>query len=129
VGLGWRTFEETGMSEAILDRRANGAVLVGISAGAIQLGHGAFDLVPRVIDVHDESAGWETLSTTIESLRGAAVGLGIPSGGGVVVHPDGTIEPVRRPAHEFRFDGTRVIHSLLPNVGHHGDEVFIRLAE
>ena len=24
-----------------------------------------------------------------------------------------TIEPLRRPAHEFRFEGTRVTHSLL----------------
>jgi hypothetical protein len=43
----------------------------------------------------------------------AATGLRIPSGGGVIVHTDTTIEPLRRPAHEFRFEGTRVRHSLL----------------
>ncbi|MFZ3319180.1 MAG: peptidase, partial [Mycobacterium sp.] len=42
-----------------------------------------------------------------------ATGLGIPSGGGVIVHADTTIEPLRRPAHEFRFEGTRLTHSLL----------------
>jgi cyanophycinase len=46
-------------------------------------------------------------------LEGAATGLGIPSGGGVIVYADTTIEPMRRPAHEFRFEGTRVTHSLL----------------
>lgn len=128
VRRGWNTFEKTGMKDVILDRYAQGAVLVGVSAGAVQLGRygiveakraGAtelldvFNLVPVVIDTHDERAEWARLSRTIRSLEGAATGLGIPSGGGVVVHPDSTIEPLRRPAHEFRFDGTGVIHALL----------------
>ena len=46
-------------------------------------------------------------------LQGAATGLGIPAGGGVIVHPDNTFEPLRRPAHEFRFDGTQVTRSQL----------------
>jgi cyanophycinase len=128
VRLGWNTFATTGMKDAVLDRYAQGAVLVGISAGAVQLGsHGiveipesrttglidVFRLVPAVIDTHDERAEWARLSRTIHSLEGAATGLGIPSGGGVIVHADTTIKPLRRPAHEFRFEGTRVIHSLL----------------
>lgn len=132
VRLGWNTFERTGMKEAILGRYAQGAVLVGISAGAVQLGRygfvgtpeapgselfDVFNLVPMVVDVHDERAEWARLSRTIHLLQGAAAGLGIPSGGGVVVHADGAIEPVGRPAHQFRFDGTRVVHSLLPEVG------------
>ncbi|MBS4730305.1 Type 1 glutamine amidotransferase-like domain-containing protein [Mycobacterium sp. SM1] len=128
VRLGWDTFEKTGMKEAILDRYAQGAVLVGISAGAVQLGRygilgtpgspttellDVFKLVPMVIDTHDERAEWARLSHTIHRLKGAATGLGIPSGGGVIVHPDTTIEPLRRPAHEFRFEGTVVTHALL----------------
>lgn len=129
VRLGWKTFEETGMKEAVLSRYAEGAVLVGISAGAVQLGRygivetpeslgtdvfDVFDLVPMVIDVHDERADWARLSRTIQVLEGAATGLGIPSGGGVVVHADATVEPLRRPAHTFVFDGTGVVRSLLP---------------
>ena len=72
-----------------------------------------FKLVPVVIDTHDERAEWARLSRTIRLLGGAATGLGIPSGGGVIAHADTTIEPLRRPAHEFRFDGTHVMHSLL----------------
>jgi cyanophycinase-like exopeptidase len=128
VRLGWRTFETTGMKNAVLDRYAQGAVLVGISAGAVQLGSygiveipesrateliDVFRLVPVVIDTHDERAEWARLSRTIHLLEGAATGLGIPSGGGVIVYTDTTIKPLRRPAHEFRFEGTRVTHSLL----------------
>ena len=128
VSLGWNTFEKTGMKDVILGRYAQGAVLVGISAGAVQLGRygivetpespatellDVFKLVPMVIDAHDERADWTRLSRTIQTLRGAATGLGIPSGGGVIVHPDATIEPLRRAAHEFRFEGARVTHSLL----------------
>ena len=128
VRLGWKTFERTGMKEVILDRYAQGAVLVGVSAGAVQLGRygivetpqspavellDVFQLVPSVIDTHDERAEWARLSRAIQSLEGAATGLGIPSGGGVIVHADTSIEPLRRPAHEFRFEGTCVAHSLL----------------
>jgi cyanophycinase-like exopeptidase len=128
VRLGWTTFEKTGMTDVILGRYAQGAVLMGISAGAVQLGcYGivekpecpatelldVFKLVPMVIDTHDERAEWARLSRTIHLLQGAATGLGIPSGGGVIMHADTTIEAVRRPAHEFRFEGARVTHSLL----------------
>jgi cyanophycinase len=128
VRLGWNTFEKTGMKDVILDRYAQGAVLVGVSAGAVQLGRygivetpespttellDVFKLVPVIIDTHDERAEWARLSRTIHSLKGAATGLGIPSGGGVIVHADTTIEPLRRPAHEFRFEDARLMHSLL----------------
>ena len=117
VRLGWNTFEKTGMKDVILDRYTQGAVLVGISAGAVQLGRygmvetpespatellDVFGLVPVVIDTHDERAEWTRLTRAIHSLQGAATGLGIPSGGGVIVHADTTIEPLRRPAHRWR---------------------------
>lgn len=127
VRVGWDAFERTGMKEVILARYARGAVLVGISAGAVQLGRQAiveargsgselldvFNLVHAVVDVHDERNDWGRLSSTIHLLEGSAIGLGIPTGGGVAVHPDGEIEPLRQPAHEFLFDGSRLTHSLL----------------
>ncbi|BCZ23822.1 Type 1 glutamine amidotransferase-like domain-containing protein [Mycobacterium senriense] len=129
VRRGWNTFEKTGMKNVILDRHAKGAVLMGISAGAVQLGHcgivealGAeetelldmFDLVPLVIDAHDERAEWGRLSRAIQTLGGSVTGLGIPTGGGVIAHPDGTIEALRHPAHRLTFEGAGVTHSLLP---------------
>lgn len=134
VRLGWNTFEATGMKDVILDRHAHGAVLVGVSAGAVQLGRygiieapesaapgllDVFGLVPRVIDAHDERGSWARLSHAIRLLHGSTTGLGIPSGGGVVVHADGTIEPLRHPAHEFRYDGTGVVHTVLPAADGH----------
>jgi cyanophycinase len=128
VRLGWNTFENTGMKDVILRRYAEEAVLVGISAGAVQLGRygiveapdspkpkllDVFNLAPAVVDTHEERSDWTRLSRAIQALGGTATGLGIPSGGGVIVHADATIEPLRQPAHEFRFDGTRVTHSLL----------------
>ncbi|MEB4211375.1 Type 1 glutamine amidotransferase-like domain-containing protein [Mycobacterium sp. 94-17] len=124
VRLGWETFEKTGMKDVIAGRYAKGAVLVGVSAGAIQLGRygvdengellGVFDLVPLVIDAHDERAEWTGLSGAMQMLEGSVMGLGIPSGAGVIMHSDNSIEPLRRPAHQFVFDGNRVVHSVLP---------------
>ena len=128
VQLGWNTFEKTGMKELILERYAQGATLVGISAGAVQLGRqtvfnteesaslqliDVFNLVPAIIDVHDEQHEWARLSRTIHMLEGTVSGIGIPTGGGIVAHPDGTLEALRRPADEFSWNGTRVKQSIL----------------
>ncbi|OBI80279.1 Type 1 glutamine amidotransferase-like domain-containing protein [Mycobacterium sp. E740] len=128
VRRGWNTFEETGMKDVILQRYAQGAILVGISAGAVQCGlYGivdepdssatslldVFKLAPVVIDTHDERAGWTRLTRAVAQLEGMASGLGIPAGGGIVVHADATIEPLRYPVHEFRFEDARVTQSLL----------------
>jgi hypothetical protein len=128
VHLGWSTFEKTGMKDRILGRYGAGAVLIGVSAGAVQLGRHAildqgdssalelvnmFNIVPAIVDVHDEQRDWTRLSNTVRMLEGTSTGLGIPTGGGIVFHSDGTAEPLRHPVHEFSCVGTRVEHSLL----------------
>jgi cyanophycinase len=128
VYRGWSTFEKTGMKQLILERYNHGAVLVGVSAGAVQLGRRAlidtespqtlqlidvFNLVPAIIDVHDEGRDWGRLSRTVHMLDGEITGLGIPTGGGIVAHADGTLEAVRRPVDEFSWDGARLKQSLL----------------
>jgi hypothetical protein len=40
-------------------------------------------------------------------------GLGIPAGGGLVYHPDGVVEPVRRPIHELVVQDDGLHRSLL----------------
>jgi cyanophycinase len=131
VRLGWDIFQRTGIKDVLLARYAQGAALIGVSAGAVQLGrHALFEdsqssstqlidmlnLAPAVVDAHDERGEWARLSHAVHLMEGIVTGLGIPSGGGVVVHPDTTFEPLRHPLHEFTFDGTRVTHSLLwPN--------------
>jgi cyanophycinase len=111
---GWKIFVETGLRDEIIDRYQSGAVLIGISAGAVQLGSHAiverdessrelietFNLVPAIVDVHDEQRDWAHLASTVALLEGAASGIGIPKGGGAIFHPDGSLEAVRRPLHE-----------------------------
>lgn len=132
VRLGWKTFGITGMKDVILDRYAKGAVLMGVSAGAVQLGRygivetpdtertellDVFDLVPLVIDAHDERAEWARLTRAIQSPQISVAGLGIPTGGGVIAHLDGTIEALRRPAHRLTFDSARGLQSeLIPPI-------------
>jgi cyanophycinase len=128
VQRGWDTFQTTGMKQEILARYARGAVLVGVSAGAVQLGRhtiaetqnssalellDVFNLVPAIIDVHDEHREWARLSRTVHTLEGEITGLGIPTGGGLMVHPDGSFEALRRPVDEFSWDGSQIKHSIL----------------
>lgn len=128
VQLGWDTFEKTGMKEEILARHAQGAALVGVSAGAVQLGRHAIldkgestaqelidvlNLVHVLVDVHDERREWARLASTVRMLEGTVTGLGIPSGGGIAFEPDGTAQALRHATHEFSWSGDRLVHSLL----------------
>jgi hypothetical protein len=72
-----------------------------------------FGLAPALIDVHDEQHEWARLSSIVHMLEGDTTGLGIPSGGGLLVHPDGTFEALRRPVDEFSWDGSKIKHSIL----------------
>jgi hypothetical protein len=118
VARGLAAFHENGLAERILARFAAGAVLVGVSAGAVQLGQRlrdaerAFRLAPVVVSVHDEPE-WTALSEAVVALEGAARGVGIPSGGGAVVHPDLSIEPVRKALVEISLVEGEVRRALL----------------
>jgi hypothetical protein len=128
VERGWDVFVESGMREFIVRRYYEGAVLIGISAGAAQLGLYApaervtsptelvstFQLVPFVVDAHDEGRGWGRLRRMVRLLGGAAKGIGIPAGGGLIYHPDGGVEAVRRPLLELSFEGGAINESSLP---------------
>jgi len=127
VEAGWNAFQRTGVAEQIKIRRRNGAVIIGVSAGAVQCGsHAAMwgesdsgklvemlGLVPFIVDAHDEKAQWQKLSGTIRLMEGVATGVGIPSGGGLAVHADGTLEPIRRAVEHFEFVGGKFRHAML----------------
>ncbi|HEX8148808.1 MAG TPA: Type 1 glutamine amidotransferase-like domain-containing protein [Pyrinomonadaceae bacterium] len=127
VERGWGVFVETGMREFVVRRYYEGAVLMGVSAGAAQLGLyglpesgastagllGTFGLLPFVIDAHDEGRGWGGLRRAVRLLGGAAKGIGIPTGGGLIYYPDGRVEAVRRPLHELSAEGGEVRDALL----------------
>jgi peptidase E len=123
VERGWDVFELTGLRDAVTQRYYGGALLIGVSAGAVQLGmkgwneeekiFDTFRLVPFVIDVHDEPS-WARLSQIVPLAGEHARGFGIPTGGGALYHPDHSVEPVRHPLVEMsRTEEEGVRQSLL----------------
>ncbi|MCH9650986.1 MAG: Type 1 glutamine amidotransferase-like domain-containing protein [Deltaproteobacteria bacterium] len=124
--LGWKSFLRNGLHQKIPERYYSGALLTGVSAGAMQLGlHGieeageqpgglfeTFKLVPYLIDVHSEPS-WRRLRAAMPQAGEHLCGLGIPSGGGALVHPDLSVEPIRHPLTEVRFANDRVSQALI----------------
>lgn len=130
VEKGWNVFNEVGLKELVIKRHHEGSLLMGVSAGAVQLGLYAlveaegtfnrlidtFKLVPFLIGAHEERQGWRGIKEAVRLLDGAATGLGIPAGGGFAYHPDRSIAAIRRPIHEFSVRDGVISHSLLaPN--------------
>jgi cyanophycinase len=127
VGAGLRVLRETGMDDDIDERRREGAVLVGVSAGAVHLGAmgwlgdepaegelvGTLGIVPFSVDAHDEANGWRRLRQLVARSLPGTFGIGVPTGGGIIHHPDGTVEPVGRSAVELRLEDDHVVESIL----------------
>jgi len=127
VGAGLRVLRETRMDDDLDERHREGAVLVGVSAGAAHLGAmawlgdepadgelvGALGIVPFSVDAHDEAGGWRRLRQLVARSLPGSVGIGVPFGGGIIHHPDGTVEPVARTAVEFRLVDDRIVESIL----------------
>jgi hypothetical protein len=123
---GWKAIQKTELQQRIVDCYHNGAVLVGISAGAIQLGlrgwkmtkkvprdiFETFQVVPAVVDVHDTS-DWHFLRRVIKHLGETNRGYGIPAGGGAVYHPDWSFEAVRHHLVEFFYKDGEIKRSLV----------------
>ncbi len=129
VRRGWDAFDANDLGAKIFARYYAGALLVGISAGAIQLGlkgldegsdrmFDTFRVVPFVIDAHAEP-DWPTLHRVVPRAGEHVKGIGIPTGGGLVYHPDYSLEPIRHPATEVYVnpEGKLVQTLLLPGEG------------
>ena len=107
VEAGWRVFLANGLREHIVRRYSDGASLIGVSAGAVQLGLGGlaadgslietFKLVPFIIGAHEESDDWKTTTELLRLSGPGTTAIGLPTGGGAIYHPDHTIEPLRHP--------------------------------
>jgi peptidase E len=126
VEQGWNAFNSSGLKETIYRRYYEGALLIGTSAGAMQLGMfgmveeepvnkliDTFKLVPFIISAHDERHEWKSLRETIQLLNGSAKGIGISSGGGMIYYSDQSIEAIRHPLNEFSMRDGVIKHSLL----------------
>jgi hypothetical protein len=101
VEVGWQTFLTNGLDRHIVRRYFEGATLIGISAGAVQLGLGYLKLVPFIIGAHEESTNWKTTKELLKLAATTTRAIGLPTGGGAIYHPDRTLEPLRHPLVEI----------------------------
>lgn len=125
VERGWRAFEENGLKELIQRKRYDGTVLVGVSAGGVQLGLGAlsdtpqpkkldmFGFAPFYVGAHEEQDDWWNLRALVNLSRSDVRGIGIPAGGGLIYSPDGTLEPIGRPLVELMKEEDKVTERLI----------------
>ncbi len=125
VEVGWRSFEKNGFKELIQRRWSEGALLIGVSAGAVQLGRGGltedgselvstFGFLPFYVGVHEERSNWASLQKVLTFIPDKLRGIGIPSGGGIV-YRDGELTPVCKPIVEiFVDDGKTFEDSIYP---------------
>jgi cyanophycinase len=127
VERGWNAFKETEMANTVIRRRYEGAVVMGVSAGAVQLGmlgwsekeeeaetfFHTFSQVPFVISAHDEGQDWKNLRRAVRFMGNDIRGIGIPMGGGLAYNPDQTIEILRRPLYEFSVRNDQIVFSML----------------
>lgn len=126
--LGWNVFQQKGLDDLLRKRYEQGALLIGVSAGAMQLAKRTWDgeeptddnifptlkLVPAVISVHDdEHTNWHKLRRLVELSGGTTLGIGIPAGGGIVYHPEYSMEPIRRSAYEIWLHEEEIKESVL----------------
>lgn len=125
VEQGWQVFEQNGLKDLISRKRYDGSILVGISAGAVQLGRGMltnapqpkelnlFGFAPFYVGAHEEEDEWWNLRALVHLSQSGVRGIGIPMGGGAIYWPDGTLEPIRRPLTELVKESDRVSERLL----------------
>ena len=72
-------------------------------------------LVPFIVGVHEEREEWARLKQTIRVAPPEAKGIGIPHGAGMILHIDGSIEPIKKPLYEFSTRGEEIVSNLLTN--------------
>lgn len=127
VAAGWNLFNETGIKDLIFRRYYEGVMLMGVSAGAVQLGlYGLIDtgqpreelldtfkLVPFIVDAHDEQQEWSRLKSALRLSGGLAQGIGIPTGGGLIYYPDQSVEAIRHALYEFSIQDGEIRDALL----------------
>lgn len=116
VERGLNVFEQNGLKELIFSRYFEGVTLIGISAGAVQLGLFGWKedevlssmnllqtlrLVPFIVSAHDEQRDWAALKKAVQMAGVNVRGIGIPHGGGGIFHVDQSLEPIRYSIREF----------------------------
>lgn len=129
VERGWQVFEQNGLKELVPRKRFDGAVLMGVSAGAVQLGLGGlstsaqpkqidmFRFAPFYVGAHDEENDWWDLRALVNLSQTDTRAIGIPAGGGAVYQSDGTLEPIRKHLTELTKESARITENVLAPLG------------
>jgi len=125
VEQGWRVFEQNGLKELLPRKRFDGAILMGVSAGAVQLGLGClsnaaqpkqidmFRFAPFYVGAHDEGNDWFDLRALVNLAQSDTRAIGLPAGGGAVYYADGTLEPLRKPLIEIVKEDLKITENLM----------------
>jgi len=118
-------FEQNGLKELLPRKRFDGAILMGVSAGAVQLGLGClsnaaqpkpldmFRFAPFYVGAHDEGNDWFDLRALVNLAQSDARAIGLPAGGGAVYYADGTLEPLRKPLIEILKEDSQITENIL----------------
>ncbi|HVP77080.1 MAG TPA: Type 1 glutamine amidotransferase-like domain-containing protein [Thermodesulfobacteriota bacterium] len=105
-----------------------GKPFFGSSAGSIMLGRQwvrwedpdddatarlfpCMGFAPVVCDTHGEAEGWEELRALVRLAPEGTVGYGIPTGAGLCISPDGTLEALGAPVHCYSHGVSGVVRS------------------
>lgn len=116
VEAGMKVMEERQIMPFLRGLFEKGKPFFGSSAGSVMLGRQwvrwedpnddataspfpCMGLAPIVCDTHGETEEWEELCTLLRLLPEATAGYGIPTGAGLCVCPDGTLEALGAPVH------------------------------
>jgi cyanophycinase len=125
VERGWKVFEQNGLKELLPRKRFDGAVLMGVSAGAVQLGLGClsnaaqpklidmFRFAPFYVGAHDEENDWFDLRALVNLAQSDARAIGLPAGAGAVYYSDGTLEPLRKPLIEIVKQNSKISENIM----------------
>ncbi|HEX2853463.1 MAG TPA: Type 1 glutamine amidotransferase-like domain-containing protein [Opitutaceae bacterium] len=122
VEAGWQAFARNGLRELLPKRFLEGAILVGISAGAVQLGRGGwseqngellstFGLLPFYVGAHEEQEEWRSLRRVLDH-KSAARGIGLPTGTGIF-YQAGELKPIGRQVVEFTIADGHCLEAVL----------------
>lgn len=121
VYLGWQYVKA--ISQHLANARRKGAVIMGISAGAVHLGSvgwrdkarlsntdmfGTLNYIPAIFSAHEEKQKWTMLQQLTTLTSGCLPGLGIPSGAGILVAPNNNLQAIRKPMVHLSIDGNKL---------------------
>ena len=122
VFAGFEIMYSNGITDTLIKNYYNGSTIVGISAGAVQMGLIAHEkefsgallqIVPLVISVHEEQDDWKQLKETVQSSETYTGGIGIPLGGAVLYYPDQSLEAIGKPALEIKKINNQLKQNIL----------------